>query len=189
MTGLLKHHLPICYHAEFGCYRSNCVRRDESRIVRDRFANALLNCNRNFWDEMKKLHRDNSKSNSSAVVDGCSDDKSISVLFDTRNLYTSVPYDRAEINNISDEVNNSIGRLIHKIDKNDFTISADDVREAVGKLKPGKNDGMNILSSDYFLNANRDLYVHLAYLFTAMVVCGIIPREFVLSSIVPIPKN
>jgi len=138
---------------------------------------------------VKKLHRDNSKSNSSAVVDGCSDDKSISVLFDTRNLYTSVPYDRAEINNISDEVNNSIGRLIHKIDKNDFTISADDVREAVGKLKRGKNDGMNVLSSDYFLNANRDLYVHLAYLFTAMVVCGIIPREFVLSSIVPIPKN
>jgi len=33
------------------------------------------------------------------------------------------------------------------------------------------------------------MYVHLAYLFTALVVHGIISREFMLCSIVPIPKN
>jgi len=43
-----------------------------------------------------------------------------------------------------------------KTDKNDFTISVDEVR-AVGKLKPGNNDAMNVLSSDYFLMLIDDL--------------------------------
>ena len=75
-----------------------------------------------------------------------------------------------------------------KTDKNDFTISVDEVR-AVGKLKPGNNDAMNVLSSDYFSMLIECLYVHLAFFFTAVVVHGIIPPEFVLSSIVPIPTN
>jgi len=65
-------------------------------------------------------------------------------------------------------------------------ITADDVKLAVSKLKHVKID---VLSSDYFLNAGHDLYVHLALLFTAMIVHGIVPREFLISSILPIPKS
>ena len=68
-------------------------------------------------------------------------------------------------------------------------ITADDVKLAVSKLKRVKIDGMHVLSSDYFLNAGHDLYVHLALLFTAMIVHGIVPREFLISSILPIPKS
>jgi len=33
------------------------------------------------------------------------------------------------------------------------------------------------------------LYVHLSFLFTAMLIHGVAPRDFMLSSILPVPKN
>src|SRR5664279_3104568 len=70
------------------------VKRNEDTIIRERFADALLeNTDRNFWHEVKKIR--NSKCCTSNIVDGYSDAGNISQLFfdKYRELYTSVPYD------------------------------------------------------------------------------------------------
>ena len=68
-------------------------------------------------------------------------------------------------------------------------ITYDDTIQAVNRLKPGKFDGLHMLSSNHFLPAGDTLYVHLALLFTAMIIHGTVPRDFMISSILPTPKN
>ena len=60
---------------------------------------------------------------------------------------------------------------------------------AISKLKPGKNDGNGLLSSDHFKCAGADLSVHAAMLLNALVIHGCIPADLVTSTIIPIPKG
>ena len=56
-------------------------------------------------------------------------------------------------------------------------------------LKPHKNEGVSGLSSDFFINACDELYVHLAMLISAMLVHGFSPTLLSISTIIPIPKG
>jgi len=67
--------------------------------------------------------------------------------------------------------------------------NASDVRNAVSRLKPHKRDACNELSSDHIINACDELFVHIAWLFNAIIVHGTLPDSFLLSTIVPIPKG
>ena len=66
--------------------------------------------------------------------------------------------------------------------------SHDPKQTAVRKLKPGKNDGNNVLSSEFFKNAPCEMFVHLALLFTATIFHGVIPDDLCCGTIIPIPK-
>ena len=39
------------------------------------------------------------------------------------------------------------------------------------------------------INANKDLFVHITLLFSALLVHGSVPRDFLLSTVIPIPKG
>ena len=72
-------------------YAIRQVRKDENSIVKQRVAESLIrNPSRDFWAEIKKIR--GNKASLSKVVDGCTDQPSISELFaDTyKSLYTSV---------------------------------------------------------------------------------------------------
>ena len=45
------------------------------------------------------------------------------------------------------------------------------------------------MSSDHFLYAGVDLFIHISFLFTAIICHGSVPRDFVTSTIIPIPKK
>ena len=49
------------------------------------------------------------------------------------------------------------------------TVNVNDVENAINKLKPGKSDGFNGITSDYLINASPLCLVYLSYLFTTML--------------------
>ena len=100
--------------------------------------------------------------------------------------YTSVPYDIAELNTIIADID---ADLSVKSLSDECIITARDVHDAIIKLKSHKKDGSVGLSSDHFINASADLSVHIAFLFSAIISHGCVPRDFSTSTIIPIPKK
>ena len=165
-------------------YAIRAVRRNEQNIIRERVADALLrDPSRDFWTEVKKIR--NSKSGRAVIVDGCSDAPSISQLFASkyRHLYTSVPYQHNDLQSIVSDVESRISF------DGDCIIGSQEVMAALSKLKLHKNDGDLGLASDYFINSDPALSVHIALLFTGIVIHGFVPSNLLSSTIVPIPKK
>ena len=78
-------------------------------MVWERVAEAILsNGGRNFWSEIKRIR--SNKSSNNRIVDGQTDVGAIAKLFATkyRELNTSVPYDKDDMQRIVDDVNDSI---------------------------------------------------------------------------------
>ena len=67
--------------------------------------------------------------------------------------------------------------------------TTDDVRSAIHGLKPHKAVGVEDVSSDLLINGCHKLFVHLTLLFNIMLRHGVSPRNMLLSTLVPIPKN
>ena len=167
-------------------YAMRSVKRNADVITRDRFATALLqNNSRNFWTEVKKIR--SSKVACTSVVDGHSDASEIAQIFGDkyRDLYTSVSFDRGEMHEISNTVEDNIALD----DSTDFVITPLDVSTAISHIKHYKNYVDNMLTSDHFIYAPHDLNVHISMLFSAMLMHGCIPDMFLNSSIRAIPKG
>jgi hypothetical protein len=168
-------------------YAIRQLKKDNESLMRERVAEAMLNDGgRNFWSEIKRIR--SKKASTSRVVDGQTDVNSIAALFAVkyRELYSSVAYDKSEMRCLMDEVN---GLLNSQHLPADCFIHTVDVKSAVGRLKPHKNDGGSSLSTDHFVNAGDDCLTHIALLLTAINVHGTAPDSFHLSTIVPIPKG
>ena len=71
----------------------------------------------------------------------------------------------------------------------DHKVSVADINRAIRKLKAGKSDSNDCITSDHFVNAPNDLHVHIALLLSAMLVHGNGPHDMLMSVLVPIPKN
>ena len=71
----------------------------------------------------------------------------------------------------------------------DCTFSIRYITEAVSRLHTGKNDGSSGLSSDHIINAGDDYSMHIAFLFTALVVHGYCLDDMLHRTIVPITKG
>jgi hypothetical protein len=168
-------------------YAIRKTKREEDNIVRERIAEALItDPTRNFWHEIKKIH--NNKAQLSRIVDGCSDEDGIARIFASKykTLYTSVPYDKEALCNILTDIEADISQSALATD---FLIHPSDVMAAISKLNLHKSDGNSSLSSDHFVYAGRDLSVHISFLFSAIICHGSVPRDFVTSTIIPIPKK
>ena len=169
-------------------YAIRQVRKDENAIVKQRVAESFIrNPSRDFWAEIKKIR--GNKASLSRVVDGCTDQSSISELFadEYKSLYTSVPYDSTEMQNIRDWVDSQLKEPCFT--DVDYIINCQDVDNAIHKLNAHKNDGNLGLSTDHFLHGGSDLYIHIALLFTSIFVHGSVPSDFLSSTVVPIPKK
>jgi len=70
-----------------------------------------------------------------------------------------------------------------------FVNRACKVKEAIENLKFHKRDGGFMLSTDHFVNAGFDLSIHVSFLFTAIISHGSVPRDYVTSTVIPIPKK
>ena len=158
-------------------------------IVKERIANALIeDSSRSLWAEVKKIR--SNQVCSSKIVDGCrpTDETSIAQLFAHKySLYCNVPFDTIEMQEILHELDSRVS--VGGVSKVDHIINSQDVLTAIGRLNVHKSDGNCGLSTDHFLHAGPDLSVHIAFLFTSMVIHGTAPKEFAASTIIPIPKK
>jgi len=168
-------------------YAIRQVKKDRDLIVRNRIADALVtDPSRNFWTEVKKIR--GNKAGVAKIVDGCTSDSSIAQLFAEkyRGLYSSVPFDAGDMQKILAELDAAIsdgksGSVV--------IVNSHDVMSAISNLNPHKNDGSCGLSTNHFIRAGPELSVHLALLFTSMIIHGSAPKDFGISTIIPIPKK
>lgn len=90
-----------------------------------------------------------------------------------------------ELESIAAEVSDLISQSDSNSAVSSMIITYDDVIQAVSRLKPGTFDGLNVLSSNHFLSAADTLCS-----LSSLVHCNdTVPRDFMISSILPIPKN
>ena len=101
-------------------------------------------------------------------------------------MYTSVPYNSTELQDIIKDLNVS---LSDPACASDHLFNIKDIKQAVSKLKPHKNEGCSELTSDHLINANDDFLCHIAFLFTAIVIHGSVPDGFLSCTIRPVPKG
>ena len=86
-------------------------------------------------------------------------------------------------------VQEEINHLIYNSGVNtNCIITSDDIASGVKKLKLGKNDGAEGISSDHVVNAGIALYPHIASLFSCMLTHGIATGDLFISTVIPIPK-
>ena len=123
------------------------------------------------------------------MVDGCTDQVGISELFANKykSLYNEVLNDFNEMQSIRDLVDTQLAES--RVFDSDYIISSQDVADAISKVNAHKNDGNLGLSSDHFLHGGTDLHAHFAFLLTNIVIHGSVPRDFLSSTVIPIPKK
>jgi hypothetical protein len=170
---------------------SRWILRNQGKLSADRMAQALSeNNSRDLWGEVKKL-----KGGSYAqprVVDEVEGAKDVCELFRQKyeDMYSSVSFNEHEMNALLNDVSCNVdvycktGKC-----KNHHVMHVNDVQYAVNKLKPGKSDANVDLSSDNFIYACDDLFVHISLLLNMIYSRFGAPGEMIMSILVPIPKN
>jgi len=71
-----------------------------------------------------------------------------------KELYTSVPYEKCELQDIINGLNLSMS---DSCVTSDHIFKIKDIKHAVSKLKPHKGEGSSALTSDHVVNAGDDL--------------------------------
>jgi hypothetical protein len=69
------------------------------------------------------------------------------------------------------------------------SVSLEDIKKAVVHLKHGKHDGSTGHYTDHLIHGTERLHTYLALLFSSMLHHSYAPESFMLSTVVPIPKN
>jgi hypothetical protein len=141
---------------------------------------------RGFWSEIKKIK--GRKGTCPNSIDGVQGESSITEVFSEKYeyLYNSVPYDAQQMAELKSEINQNI--KFHGECSSHF-INVQDVLNMVCELKPGKHDGFKGHFTNHLINGTNRLYCHIALLFNSMVSHGFVPDDFLLSTIIPIPKK
>jgi hypothetical protein len=97
-----------------------------------------------------------------------------------------VPYEVHEMQRIHDDVKDLLAKeSLH----DDCIFHTREIKHAVLRLKPHKNDGSTGLTSDHVINARDDCLTHIALLLTAIAIHGTAPDSFLHSTIIPNPKG
>ena len=149
------------------------LKRSRDSQIRGAFGRALLRRspnNRDYWKEVRKLR--DKKSTVSTVVDGFTDCKDIANTFASKYklLYNSVLSDELEMQTMTQSIAGEINSICMKKEGCTFihSISIDDVKLAVKKLKSGKSGGSSGIMSDCYVRGTDLLYHYITLLFNCM---------------------
>ena len=166
-------------------YEVRRLKRQEFHIRRKRLASALaLSHTRDFWQEVKHIHKPKCPSGSVSTIDGIQDAHGIANTFASKvssYLNTHDPHPSGVLLSF-------LSSTISKVDTASFSISIECVRSAFSKLKLSKSDG-SLLVSDHLIMCLPVIAEPLSVLFTAMIRHSFMPKLFRDCTLVPIPKN
>ncbi len=165
------------------------VKRNERIIRMNNMADSIISSNnyRDFWTEVKKLR--GKSTNMPTVVDNAHGQDNIAEVFSKKyeELYNVVSYDRRQMAGLKSQLD----RLICDHDNSNccHNVTVNDILSGVRHLKPGKHDGNKGHFSNHLLNGSARLHVYISLLFDSMLSHGFVPSDFLLSTLIPIPKN
>ena len=86
-----------------------------------------------------------------------------------QNLYTSVEFDKAEMDVVRGDIDSSV--LINGF-TNDCIVTVKKVSRKIDKLNSGKGDGIGGLKTGHFRNGNRELSVHVSLFLSGVIAHG-----------------
>ncbi len=162
------------------------IRRHENDIRFSKLANSFhSDGQRDFWAEIKKLRgRSTCTPNN---IDGTRGANGIADLFSCKykHLYNSVPYDIDKMNALK----NGISQDIVNKSSNTTFVNVDNVCTAMSLLKLGKHDGNKGHFTNHLIHGTYRLFCYMSLLFNSMISHGYVPDDFLLSTLIPIPKS
>ena len=97
--------------------------------------------------------------------------------------------DYSDVNDMNTLFHEVCGDVVDDYTVHSTLMSSDDVTSAIKKLKPGKSDGYDGLSSDYYCNGTPLLSRYISAIFNCMITHCYVPNSFCISTIIPIPKG
>ena len=115
----------------------------------------------NFWSSLSKIRK--SKRNTVSQMDGCTDDLDILQIFTTKydSLYNSVGLNSEDVMLLLEDINTDAMNLCYDRDNSKshlHYLNVETVSCAISKMKAGKSDGYDGLTSDYLKNGSDLLY-------------------------------
>jgi hypothetical protein len=152
-------------------------------IKKSKVLNACLNGNGELFKEIKSMRK--SKPKVAESIDGVN--KNIPDHFENiyKELYNSV-HDGDEVKLINEEVERNINvQHLEDIDK----VTADEVKKAASKLKPGKSDPVSSFTSDCLKCNSSRLHKHTATMIRSFLTHGYVPQFMLISTLVPSVKD
>ena len=171
-------------------YMVRNLKRTRDTQIRAALGRALLlNGNRDYSRELKKI-RGKVRSVTS-VIDGFTESKDIANAFASKYsvLYNSVISPDAELQFMSQSIEQGIHTQCLQDCSFSHCISKDDVIRAVKHLNPGKSGGASGVMSDSVIHGTNMLFEYITCLFNSILRHGISPDEFLVSILIPIPKG
>lgn len=167
-------------------YAVRRLMRNRNNVIRQKLGAALAESNqRDFWKEVKNVRRSaNGLKQVSSIVDGFSDDVSVTNLFASKLGTLLNTCDPSDSNDLLSEFQHSLSPN----DINNISVSPETVAEALSSLKKDKSDGSE-LSSNHLILASSVLPVIISQLFTAILRHGYMPKSLRDCTLVPILKS
>ena len=162
------------------------INNREHKLKKQAIATAFIyNNSRDFWSEISKIRK--KTQNNKCLVVGNTDDKAISLCFSDhyKQLFNSVDFPSCEWKELYSYVCNDIVSDCN--DRDSFTVPMDAIINAIEHLKPGKSDGFDGLSTDYFINGSPLSSEY--FLITCMLSHCFIPTSISVSTMVHIPNG
>ena len=167
------------------------VKQNKEKVMSTKLAEALIdNQSRDYWAEVKKIR---AKANIvPCSVDGITGKTNIGKVFANKyeQLYNSVSFDDSHMKLLLDDISKNIhetcncGKCYHS-----HGVSVVEIKKALSYINHGKSDGTAGLYTDHLINAPIRFHVFLSLLFKSMLTHGSPAEGFMLSTIIPIPKN
>lgn len=159
----------------------HCKRQEESARA-DAMAKDLHNNKaKSFWSKVAKVQ--NNELPLPTEVNKCNGEDEISKMWKNHyeNIMNCVRGDTGRKSVLSEMKNISQSDRIF--------IRPDQVMHALKCAKKGKSPGLDLLSTEHFVHADKSVSVFLALLFNSFLSHGYLPAKFMLSAIMPIVKN
>ena len=162
------------------------VRRCKNNIInieKQKLADNISD-SKQFWKEFKK-----SPANKivTTVMDNAIRDIQITEVLKHKykSLYNSLPRSDAEMQSLYSIVNNGVNRD----QLQDIYVTSDIIAQCIKRLKRSKSVGNYGFKPYHLINGGKRLHILLSMLFKSMLIHGYNANDFVLSSIISIPKD
>ena len=149
---------------------------------------------RDFWKDVRKTF--GSKKSLPCMVDNVNGAEDIAALFQEKynNLYNSVSYNTNDMSCLTHTIdgmikNHNIKGICECCTKYPYYVTSVDVSKAVSQLKSSKEDGIEDYSSENIIHGTDLLNSYVSILMNCMLSHGYAPRDFTMSTLIPIPKD
>lgn len=175
------------YHRQ----RKFIVRR-QKRLRKQKIAFAFIRSNtKNYWSQINKIRGRSRKV--ASIIEGYSKYADIADCFALKYkvLFNSVPSNDSDMHVLYNKVCIDVCNVCTCTNTAEHChcVSAANIESSIRRLKPGKSDGHEGLTSDYFRNGTPLLFEYLSCLFSCMIRHNYVPQQYGISSIIPIHKG